>query len=308
MHISTRSLLISKRHGVCLVKGQRPPSRLRVELMTFTSSGFHTRPGRNHLIRSVPPASAEPRWPKRDALGLHERRALILEDDPRTATYVREVLERLNVQTAVARSLLEVGPHVTVPPPHLLVLNLPARDAQAHLEFASMLRASRGTACVFIVERLDREMALALAEIGEKNVLSKPVHREQLEATCLLALLQPSRNQGSHATASGTPAVRELHLEKTLRRIAEAVAVAGISPVETSYDAVTLPGLRPREEEIVRLLLQHVRVPAIAARLGIKQQTVRNHLKGAFKRTGVRSQQQLLDHFTRLAQGAAPPA
>jgi DNA-binding CsgD family transcriptional regulator len=53
--------------------------------------------------------------------------------------------------------------------------------------------------------------------------------------------------------------------------------------------------LRPREREIARLLLQHQRVPAIALRLGISPQTVRNHLKNAFRRTGTRSQQELLD-------------
>ena len=64
-------------------------------------------------------------------------------------------------------------------------------------------------------------------------------------------------------------------------------------------------GLRPREQEVVRLLLQHLRVPAIARRLGISQQTVRNHLKSVFRRTGVRSQQELLD---RIALASASPS
>ena len=53
------------------------------------------------------------------------------------------------------------------------------------------------------------------------------------------------------------------------------------------------------------MLLQHLRVPAIARRLGISQQTVRNHLKSVFRRTGVRSQQELLD---RIALAAASQA
>ena len=55
----------------------------------------------------------------------------------------------------------------------------------------------------------------------------------------------------------------------------------------------------------MRLLLQHLRVPAIARRLGISQQTVRNHLKSVFRRTGVRSQQELLDRIA-LASASQP--
>ena len=56
----------------------------------------------------------------------------------------------------------------------------------------------------------------------------------------------------------------------------------------------------------MRLLLQHLRVPAIARRLGISQQTVRNHLKSVFRRTGVRSQQELLDRIALAAASQAP--
>ncbi len=234
------------------------------------------------------------------------RKGLILDHDPRTAAYFKEVLERMHVQTNVARSLHEVGPHLTVPPPQLLLMSVPSRDAASYLEFAASLRANRGTACVFVLERLDQETATGLADIGERSVLCKPIHREQLEATCLLALRQQERaSRPAEVVNADAAQARQRHLEKTLRRIAEAVAVAGLGPVSDDYGVVSMPGLRPREEEIVRLLLQHVRVPAIAQRLGINQQTVRNHLKGAFKRTGVKSQQELLDHFARASREQA---
>jgi len=227
------------------------------------------------------------------------RKGLILDSDSRTAAYFQDALERMNVSTSVARSLLEVGPHLLVPPPHLLVVGVPTKDVQSYLEFASSLRANRGTACIFVIDRFDAQTANAFADMGEPSVLCKPIHREQLEATCQLALRQQERDGRQDPAAAESIRTRERHLEKTLQQIASAVAVAGIGPVSDDYGIVTLPGLRPREEEVVRLLLQHVRVPAIAQRLGITQETVRNHLKGAFKRTGVRSQQELLDHFSR---------
>ncbi len=233
------------------------------------------------------------------------RRALIVTEDPRTATYFCEALARMQVQSLVARSLMEVGPHVLVPPPHLLVLNLTPRDTQPLIEFATALKTNRGAASIFVVDRVESETAAALSDVGETIVLCKPIHREQLQVSCQLALKAQERGSLLASDSAEAALTRQRHLERTLRRIAETVAVAGIGPVGDTYGVAMLPELRPREEEIVRLLLQHVRVPAIAQRLGINQQTVRNHLKGAFKRAGVRSQQELLDRF---ANGGSPGA
>ena len=57
---------------------------------------------------------------------------------------------------------------------------------------------------------------------------------------------------------------------------------------------VELGDLRPRERQIIDLLLVHRRVPAIAQALGISAHTVRNHLKNLYRRAGVHSQQELL--------------
>jgi DNA-binding NarL/FixJ family response regulator len=140
-----------------------------------------------------------------------------------------------------------------------------------------------------------------LATAGAHGVLCKPVHREQLEATFRLAIDQPA--DGRRASRQAGEARARL-LEGALNRIAQELARLDLSTgAEGGGAAVPLCGLRPREQEVVRLLLQHLRVPAIARRLEISQQTVRNHLKSVFRRTGVRSQQELLD---RIALASAP--
>jgi DNA-binding NarL/FixJ family response regulator len=140
---------------------------------------------------------------------------------------------------------------------------------------------------------------------GAQGVLCKPVHREQLEATFRLAMEQRrTRARGSmrHDDA------RQRLLEGALHRIAQELARVDLPGHTSENTAPPLVGLRPREQEVVRLLLQHLRVPAIARRLGISQQTVRNHLKSVFRRTGVRSQQELLDRIALAAASqAAPP-
>ncbi len=87
-----------------------------------------------------------------------------------------------------------------------------------------MFRAARGTSCVFVIERLDRAAKRALSDLGDKSVLCKPVHREQLEATCLLALGQRERHARRDSRID--ECAQERLVEQAALRIAEAVAHA----------------------------------------------------------------------------------
>ncbi|MGB9112324.1 MAG: LuxR C-terminal-related transcriptional regulator [Acidimicrobiales bacterium] len=59
--------------------------------------------------------------------------------------------------------------------------------------------------------------------------------------------------------------------------------------------------LTPRQWEVLRLLLQGVRVPAIAAKLGVTRSTIRNHLATIFRRCGVHTQSELIEFFHERA-------
>ena len=58
-----------------------------------------------------------------------------------------------------------------------------------------------------------------------------------------------------------------------------------------------LAELSAREKQILSLLMQNLRGPAIAERLYISQSTVRNHLKAIHRKLGVRSRAELLIRF-----------
>jgi DNA-binding NarL/FixJ family response regulator len=230
------------------------------------------------------------------------RRALVIDDDPRSAGHFKETLDRMGLQATTARTVAGgVGPAAS-DSPDLLVLTVPERDAAASLNLAAELSLRHGTACVFVLDRVDRSALQDVIAVGAQGVLCKPVHREQLEATFRLALAQ---RQGRQRASRRHDDARLRLLEGTLHRIAQELARADLPGGHSDSGAPPLVGLRPREQEVVRLLLQHLRVPAIARRLGITQQTVRNHLKSVFRRTGVRSQQELLD---RIALAAASQA
>lgn len=61
---------------------------------------------------------------------------------------------------------------------------------------------------------------------------------------------------------------------------------------ETTRNVIALT---PRQWEVLRLLLQGVRVPVISAKLGVSRSTVRNHLATIFRKCGVHSQSELIE-------------
>ena len=231
------------------------------------------------------------------------RRALVIDDDARSASHFKETLDRMGVQAHTARTMADAVGAAAAGPPDLLVLTMSDRDASASLNLAAELSMRHGTACVFVLERVDRSALQEVIAAGAQGVLCKPVHREQLEATFRLAIEQ---RRGRQRGVTSRDDARARLLEGALHRIAQELSRVDLPGTP---DAVPTPlvGLRPREHEVVRLLLQHLRVPAIARRLGISQQTVRNHLKSVFRRTGVRSQQELLDRIALAAASTAGP-
>ncbi len=233
------------------------------------------------------------------------RRALVIDDDPRSASHFKETLDRIGVQAQTARTIADGIGAAASGPPDLLVITMPDHDATASLNLAAELSMRHGTACVFVLERVDRSSLQEVISAGAQGVLCKPVHREQLEATFRLAMEQ--RRAGARGSMRHDDARQRL-LEGALHRIAQELARVDLPGQAPENTAPPLVGLRPREQEVVRLLLQHLRVPAIARRLGISQQTVRNHLKSVFRRTGVRSQQELLDRIALAAASHAAPA
>jgi DNA-binding NarL/FixJ family response regulator len=228
-------------------------------------------------------------------------RVLIIDGDTRSASHFNETLDRMGFEAFTARSIAEGVALAAQRPPQLLVLTLPERDTEAALNLAGELTLRHGTRCIFVLDRADPAALHEVTAAGAHGVLCKPVHREQLEATFRLAMEQ----HGSRRAPRPAEDARVRLLEGALHRIAQELARLNLSTGQETGAALPICGLRPREQEVVRLLLQHLRVPAIARRLGISQQTVRNHLKSVFRRTGVRSQQELLDRIA-LASVSQP--
>ncbi len=94
-------------------------------------------------------------------------------------------------------------------------------------------------------------------------------------------------------------------LGAAIDRIATELQLLGISaralpspPI--SFDHLDLQQLTPREREVLVQIAGGRRVPAMAKKLFISQNTVRNHLRAIYRKLGVESQGELVELLNRL--------
>lgn len=113
------------------------------------------------------------------------------------------------------------------------------------------------------------------------------------------------------ATITSAAAHREcLERERRLGSIRDRLRELSTDLERTIYapaeegPASPLAQFSPREREVLELLLAHKRTRTIASRLGISPSTVRNHLKSMFAKTGVGSQEELLESVMRAPLSA----
>jgi len=103
------------------------------------------------------------------------------------------------------------------------------------------------------------------------------------------------------AIQTAKPLGEAVELRVTLNRIAlelQALSLRldrGAAPDAAWQTDPAFAPLSTREREVLALLAQAARVPAIATHLHISQNTVRNHLKAIFAKLGVRSQSALIE-------------
>jgi two-component system, NarL family, response regulator DesR len=188
---------------------------------------------------------------------------LVVDSDPVVVAQVRAALLLDGVVSGTAHSAEAALQAAAQSRPDLLVTDLDIGLPEGGIDLAASMKRRWGTAALFLAHHVHRPSVRAAAVVDACGILLKPLDSRQVEATFRFAL----------------------------ERLAAQVDKGGDE----------LPGLdrlRPREREVVRLLMQHIPVRQIAERLGISPQTVRNHLKGAFRRTGTGTQHELLQWLT----------
>lgn len=212
--------------------------------------------------------------------------ALVAESDTELARHMRGVLAGLGASTILLGHNAEDEVRARAAQLDLLVVDVDFNGARQGLALAQ--RATTLSAASVVVIGGTVENLARMAGTERWHLLHRPVHDRQLRATLSLALAQRTLRQSQAHQAQ-----RQLQLEHAFREI-DLVLRRYAGSADRGEQAVQLEHLRPRERQILDLLLAHRRVPAIAQALGISAHTVRNHLKNLYRRAGVHSQQELL--------------
>lgn len=158
------------------------------------------------------------------------------------------------------------------------------------LEFIKELpRIAEGMPAILVTGYPSLNSAIQSIQLPVVSYLIKPFEFSDLLAQVMSAI-----------TDNGL--LRERHLERALKRIANDLEEVGIvteARVSTlGHDILKeLSNLSDREWEILRLLRANQRVGAIARSLHIDPNTVRSHLKSIFQKMEVHSQTELLERL-----------
>jgi DNA-binding NarL/FixJ family response regulator len=225
-------------------------------------------------------------------------RVLIVDGDGQLASDTATALVSLGLGASSIGSASEALDVAYRYRPTLLITDIDVGVELGGLRLADAIRKRWGASIIVMSPRTDLATVRAIATAAPDATLYKPFYWRQLELAVRVALAGRTVRTASTLAGDGHhgPDQTRANLEHALSRIATEISRVGFAsaaPVAAG-DHELLHGLPPREREIVMLLLQHHRVPAISRLLSIRPSTVRNHLKKVFKRLGVRSQQDLL--------------
>jgi DNA-binding NarL/FixJ family response regulator len=223
------------------------------------------------------------------------RHAIIADADPRSADLLKTAVLACGAGARVVSSPADAEAAARALRADLLVVSLECGDRRFWLRLAESMQRASSASIVVIGSTFDDDTIGRLALHDRCYVLHRPFHGAQVRATIQLAIARQSERP------KPTPPLdpRRRQLEQAMRDIG--AILNGTVPVDDGPrppNERALQALRPREREIVELLLNNCRVSAVATRLSISTHTVRNHLKHVYRRLGVHSQQALLDLFT----------
>lgn len=172
-----------------------------------------------------------------------------------------------------------------------------ARDAVTPNLFDLASIEDETGASVFVLRTTSRLFGVIVVDVADERAFA-PYRDVLANIANAIALTFDARRSQSDTRAQ---AERITSLERRLWRIAREFegteALAGSLPLSDPYLVPGVSEFSPRQWEVLTRLLRGERVPRIAEEIFLSQSTVRNHLADMFKKTGVHSQEELLDLF-----------
>jgi DNA-binding NarL/FixJ family response regulator len=212
---------------------------------------------------------------------------VIVEDISDVAVDVRQMLERHGFRV-VGCTRDKPDEVIVGHRPDLILIDVSRKGTAATLDIVTRLSASITMPIVYLTSGLDEEALRYATHVNTFGYLVTPVDERQLCVTARFAIARG-------AILLRHP--RRARLEQGLVAIAHVLHELGLEERPASNWEVRLKQstLSRREAEIIHHLVVGRRVPSIARLLALSPHTVRNHLKAAFRKLDVRSQDELLE-------------
>lgn len=226
-------------------------------------------------------------------------RVLIAEDDRTIARRLKQILVSAGHEVIDLVDTVVGAKEALSPPPDLLLLDIGLDHDTAGLDLAESDAIPEETALIFVSARTDDATFARVQAIAPAGFVVKPFTERQVEAAVRVGL---GRSGGGAPAEPSADLAQDLAVAReALQKIAVALQQAGhlvaggFSDKREIRNLPRLSQLSPREWDVLRLLVDHKRPPAIAKELHISHHTVRNHLKSIFAKLRVHSQVELLE-------------
>lgn len=231
---------------------------------------------------------------------------LVVEDEAIVAHDLKELLESVGYAVAgpvdSGEAAIELAARRT---PDLLLMDIQLRGTVDGVAAARRCWKDFMLPTVFVTALGGDQDVERAAHPGVVGYIVKPFDERQLLTTLALARQRCVTERDRWKDVWKQSAVADAFARivgevETTRQTLERVD-RGAMP---AADPLPIPELTHRERDVLRLLLDNHRVPAIAELLFISQHTVRNHLKSMFRKAEVRSQAELIE---MVRHGRRPP-
>lgn len=187
--------------------------------------------------------------------------------------------------------------HAATGRPDLLLMDVKIAGRMDGIEAARSIWREFMIPAVFVTAHADEPLVNRAAHPGVLGYILKPFDERQLLASVALARARCEAERPGWERVWQQEVLAEafgritVEVESARRRATRPQP----TPSRTTSPPVPVSDLTTREREVVRLLMDNHRVPAIAEALFISQHTVRNHLKSVYRKVGVGSQTELIE-------------
>jgi len=214
----------------------------------------------------------------RELMGMQPARALVVEDQPVSATWLADALREAfpAITVDMADSVTSSRAQIALCKPDLALVDLGLPDGSGIEVIQHLSKVAPQCTCVVSTIFADDRHVFPALRAGASGYLLKDQRRSQVIAAL-------------HGIAAGEPPLSPVIARRLLRVFSSDQKPAA----ETSR-------LSPRETETLALIAKGCKLPELATRLGVTKNTAAEYIKGIYHKLQISSRAEAAIEATRM--------